>query len=55
MLGTTEEVEVGKEAYVTEQVTLGKRVEEHQEKVRDKVRHTEVEVEKIKPGSARKH
>ena len=55
MLGTAEEVEVSKEAYVVEQVTLGKRVEEHDEKVRDKVRHTDVEVEKIKPASAKKH
>jgi uncharacterized protein (TIGR02271 family) len=54
MLGTTEEVEVAKEAYVTEEVTLSKRVEEHQEKVRDTVRHTDVEVEKIKPGAAKK-
>jgi uncharacterized protein (TIGR02271 family) len=55
MLGTTEEVEVAKEAFVTEEVTIGKRVEEHAEKVRDKVRHTDVEVEKIKPVSAKKH
>jgi len=50
MLGTTEEVEVAKEAFVTGEVTIGKRVEAHQEKLRDTVRHTEVEVEKIKPG-----
>ena len=47
MLGTSEEVEVNKEAYVTGEVSLGKRVEEHKEKVRDTVRRSEVEVEKI--------
>ncbi|WP_191062572.1 DUF2382 domain-containing protein, partial [Geminicoccus harenae] len=55
MLGTTEEVEVAKEAYVTEEVTLNKRIEERQEKVQDTVRHTDVEVEKIRPGTAKKH
>jgi stress response protein YsnF len=50
MLGTSEELEVSKEARVVGEVALGKRVEEREEKVRDKVRRTEVEVEKIKPG-----
>ncbi len=54
MLGTSEEVEVNKEAYVTGEVSLGKHVEEHQEKVRDTVRRSEVEVEKLKPGSSKK-
>ena len=54
MLGTSEEVEVNKEAYVTGEVSLGKRVEEHEEKVRDTVRRSEVEVEKLKPSSAKK-
>jgi len=47
MMGTTEEVEVGKVAHVVEEVSLGKRVEEHQETVRDKVRRTDVDVEEI--------
>ena len=51
MLGTSEELEVSKEARVVGEVALGKRVEEREEKVRDKVRRTEVEVEEIKPGS----
>ena len=54
MLGTSEEVVVRKEARVVGEVALGKRVEEHKEKVKDTVRRSEVEVEKIKPGSARK-
>ena len=51
MLGTSEEVEVSKEAHVVGEVALGKRVEEHEEKVKDTVRRSEVEVEKIKPSS----
>jgi uncharacterized protein (TIGR02271 family) len=47
MLGTSEEAEVRKEAYVTGEVSLGKRVEEREEKVRDTVRRSEVEVEEI--------
>jgi uncharacterized protein (TIGR02271 family) len=52
MLGTSEEVEVGKEARVVGEVSLGKRVEEHKETVKDSVRRTEVEVEEIKPGGS---
>ena len=33
------------------EVALGKRVEEREETVRDKVRRTQVEVEEIKPSS----
>ena len=51
MLGTSEELEVSKEARVVGEVALGKRVEEREEKVRDKVRRTKVEVEEIKPSS----
>lgn len=51
MLGTTEELEVSKEARVVGEVALGKRVDDRQEKVRDKVRRTQVEVEEIKPSS----
>ncbi len=47
MLGTTEEAEVSKEARVVGEVSLGKRVEERKETVKDTVRRTEVEVEKI--------
>jgi len=53
MLETGEEVEVGKQARVVGEVTVGKRVEERQETVKDTVRRTEVEVEEIKPGSPR--
>ena len=52
MLGTSEKVEVGKEARVVGEVSLGKRVEEHKETVKDSVRRTEVEVEEIKPGGS---
>jgi uncharacterized protein (TIGR02271 family) len=54
MLGTSEELEVRKEARVVGEVVLGKRVEEHEETVKDTVRRSEVEVEKIKPSSAKK-
>ena len=47
MLGTSEEVEVSKQARVVGEVTVGKRVEEREETVKDTVRRTEVEVEKI--------
>jgi uncharacterized protein (TIGR02271 family) len=54
MLGTSEEAVVRKEARVVGEVSLGKRVEEHKEKVKDTVRRSEVEVETIKAGSAKK-
>ena len=54
MMGTGEEAEVGKTARVVEQVSLGKRVEERTETVRDKVRRTEVEVEELEPASSRR-
>jgi uncharacterized protein (TIGR02271 family) len=52
LVGTTEEVDVTKEARVVEEVSLGKRVEEHEQKVQDTVRRTHVDVEQIKPGSS---
>jgi stress response protein YsnF len=51
MLGISEELEISKESRVVGEVALGKRVEEREEKVRDKVRRTQVEVEEIKPSS----
>jgi uncharacterized protein (TIGR02271 family) len=51
MTETGEELEVGKEARVVEEVTLKKRAEEHKETVRDTVRRSEVEVERIDAGS----
>ena len=54
MLGTSEEAVVRKEARVVGEVMLGKRVEKHKEKVKDTVRRSEVEVETIKAGSAKK-
>lgn len=51
---TAEEVEVGKEARVVEEVALTKRAEEHKEKVKDTVRHTEVEVEELQPARTRR-
>ena len=53
MTETGEEVEVRKEARVVEEVSLNKRTEEHQQKVRDTVRHTDVELEEIEPSSSR--
>jgi uncharacterized protein (TIGR02271 family) len=54
MLGTSEEASVRKEARVVGEVSLGKRVEEHKETVKDSVRRSEVEVEEIKPGDSSK-
>ena len=51
MLGTSEELEVSKEARVVGEVSLGKQVEERKETVKDTVRRSQVEVEKI--GRAR--
>ena len=48
---TAEEVVVGKEARVVGEVGLRKDVEQRTETVRDTVRHTEVEVERIEPGA----
>jgi len=48
---TAEEAEVRKTAREVGEVSLGKRVEERTETVRDKVRRTEVEVEEIGSGS----
>jgi hypothetical protein len=49
MIGTSEEVEVNKEARVVEEITVGKRTEERAEAVQDTVRRSKVEVEKIGP------
>ena len=54
MVGTSEEAEVRKTARVVGEVSLGKRVEEHKETVRDTVRRTEVEVEEVEPAASRK-
>ena len=51
MLGTSEEAVVRKQARVVGEVSLGKRVAEHEETVKDTVRRSQVEVEKIKPSS----
>jgi len=50
-LGTREEAEVSKVARVVGEVSLGKRVSEREETVRDTVRRTEVEVEQIGTGA----
>ena len=46
---TQEQVVVGKEARVVEEVRVGKEGVDHVETVRDSVRHTEVEVEEVDP------
>ena len=51
MMGTGEEAEVGRTARVVERVTVSKRAGEREETVRDTVRRTEVEVEKLEPAS----
>ena len=47
MRETGEEAVVGKEAFVTEEIALRKDVGQRTEEVRDSVRHTEVEVERV--------
>jgi uncharacterized protein (TIGR02271 family) len=47
MLGTSEQAEVGKQARVVGEVAVGKQVKEREETVKDTVRRTEVEVEKV--------
>ncbi len=55
MTETGEEVEARKEAHVVGEVALSKHTEEREQRVRDKVRRTEVEVEEIEePRSSRK-
>jgi uncharacterized protein (TIGR02271 family) len=48
---SAERAVVGKEARVIEEVTLGKQVTEHEEVIRDTVRKTEVDVERIQGGT----
>jgi hypothetical protein len=49
---TAEQLVVGKEAFVREEVVLSKLVEEHVEEIRDRVKRTEVEIERISPEEA---
>lgn len=49
---TAEEAVVQKTARVVEEVVVGKEVEQHQEKITDTLRHTEVEIEQIPAFSA---
>ena len=46
-MGTSEEAVVRKEAHVVGEVSVGRRVEEREETVRDTVRRTDVEVERL--------
>jgi len=48
---TREEAEVSKQARVVGEVSIGRRVSEREETVRDTVRRTEVEVEKVEAGA----
>ena len=47
---TGEEAVVGKQAVVTEEITVRKDVSQRTEEVRDTVRHTEVDVERVEGG-----
>ncbi|WP_400190175.1 YsnF/AvaK domain-containing protein [Hymenobacter sp. B81] len=49
VIESAERAVVGKEARVVEEVTLGKEVTEREETIRDTVRKTEVDVERINP------
>jgi stress response protein YsnF len=54
MMGTTEEVEVRKEARVVGEVEISKQTKERDQTVRDTVRRTDVEVEEIEPKSRKR-
>ena len=54
MTETAEQLVVGKEARVVEEITLHKDSVEHVETVNESVRHTEVEVENIPPEAPRR-
>ena len=54
MTETSEEAEVEKTARVVGEVSLRKGVNERKETVRDTVRRTEVDVERLEPGNKRK-
>jgi uncharacterized protein (TIGR02271 family) len=51
---TSEEAEVTKQARVVGEVSIGKQTKEREETVRDTVRRTEVEVEKVEAGAPRR-
>jgi hypothetical protein len=51
---TAEQLVVEKEAFVREEVVLRKLVENHVEEIEDRVKRTEVEVERISPGEAQR-
>jgi uncharacterized protein (TIGR02271 family) len=53
MIETAEEPVVSKEAHVKEEITIKRHVVDHQEKIRDKVRKTEVEIEGLEPSRLR--
>jgi uncharacterized protein (TIGR02271 family) len=45
MMETSEEPVISKEAHVVEEITITKRAKDHTEKIRDKVRKTEIDIE----------
>ena len=54
MMGSREEAEVSKTARVVGEVSLNKQTGEREQTVRDTVRRTEVEVEKLGAANPRK-
>ncbi|HEY8461272.1 MAG TPA: DUF2382 domain-containing protein [Blastocatellia bacterium] len=54
LIETVEEPVVAKEAHVVEEVVVKKEVVEHPETIRDTVRRTEVEVERVAGGESRR-
>ena len=54
VMGTSEEAVVRKEARVVGEVSVGRRVEEREETVRDTVRRSEVEVEEVGTASGKR-
>ena len=54
MMGTTEEVEVRKEARVVGEIELSKQAKEREQTVHDTVRSTDVEVEEVEPRSRKR-
>jgi uncharacterized protein (TIGR02271 family) len=53
MIETAEEPVVSKEAHVKEEITISRKIVDREEKIRDKVRKTEVNIEGMEPARVR--
>ena len=53
MIETSEEPVVVKEPHVREEITISRKIVDHEEKIRDKVKKTQVDIEGLEPARAR--